>query len=594
MKMKKIQMLTLQSQPRQQEYELLWDISVHIFGSTPTTVISSTADALLETLSALLRRGNVFIIAAEPECYLELKSKLINGLGYTPHVRTHILSQPGFKEPDQISYDDAAFPVGAATFLSDNGGFNGFALHCGKQDILMLPLSLPLLIQQQEQLFEHFSRRSRTAQPSETLEQMLNKLSQGTQYGDPICPESLVPYVPEPMHTAAPARAKVIPMRPPQPSVHKKKTMRRVRTAIAAGMVALTMLSSLLFSAHAQADEIPVANAEAADLEFDLPSGVDILHQVLSPAFQLANQVVTNLPGITRPTARPPGSAGGRPPGSSAGGMFTFQVAGFGHGVGMSQMGAIEFARRGWTAEQILLHYFYAPGITIARDLSPPAYIIHEGRRFELHEYIARITYREIGTPNNVPREAMIAQMIAAYSIAKRNNFRTTEVNQHILSDADWDSNWARQFHQPMLEMARQAAGRYVAFNGRVANTLYFASSAGRTASAQWAWGGQHPPSPYLIGGRQSPETVDRSTVQLTPGQIRTKVNNHNARFPGNHITLCNNPSQWIRIISHCLAGYVERIQIGDRIITGGQARMRLFGARVVRSHAFTVSFSAR
>src|SRR3954465_6008625 len=37
---------------------------------------------------------------------------------------------------------------------------------------------------------------------------------------------------------------------------------------------------------------------------------------------------------------------------------FTIRGAGFGHGVGMSQYGALGYAQHGWTAAQILNHYY--------------------------------------------------------------------------------------------------------------------------------------------------------------------------------------------------------------------------------------------
>ena len=39
-------------------------------------------------------------------------------------------------------------------------------------------------------------------------------------------------------------------------------------------------------------------------------------------------------------------------------GTFTFQVKGYGHGVGLSQYGADYLARQGSTFDQILLHYY--------------------------------------------------------------------------------------------------------------------------------------------------------------------------------------------------------------------------------------------
>lgn len=45
---------------------------------------------------------------------------------------------------------------------------------------------------------------------------------------------------------------------------------------------------------------------------------------------------------------------------------FTVTTRGYGHGVGLSQQGAILYAKQGWTAEQILAHFF--PGTTLIKN----------------------------------------------------------------------------------------------------------------------------------------------------------------------------------------------------------------------------------
>ena len=60
-------------------------------------------------------------------------------------------------------------------------------------------------------------------------------------------------------------------------------------------------------------------------------------------------------------TASQPISSGASIPFS--GGYFIFQGKGWGHGVGMSQYGAMNLAKSGWNAEKILTHYF--PGTKI-------------------------------------------------------------------------------------------------------------------------------------------------------------------------------------------------------------------------------------
>jgi stage II sporulation protein D len=62
-----------------------------------------------------------------------------------------------------------------------------------------------------------------------------------------------------------------------------------------------------------------------------------------------------------------PASAG-RPPRRPAG-HFVFHGSGYGHGIGMSQYGALGLARRGWPAGKIVRHYYR--GVTVAPR--PPA-----------------------------------------------------------------------------------------------------------------------------------------------------------------------------------------------------------------------------
>ena len=44
-------------------------------------------------------------------------------------------------------------------------------------------------------------------------------------------------------------------------------------------------------------------------------------------------------------------------------GVWRLEGGGFGHGAGLSQAGAIDLARRGWSSERILQHYY--PGTAL-------------------------------------------------------------------------------------------------------------------------------------------------------------------------------------------------------------------------------------
>ena len=112
---------------------------------------------------------------------------------------------------------------------------------------------------------------------------------------------------------------------------------------------------------------------------------------------------------------------------SSKTGTFVFTVYGYGHGVGMSQNGASEYARRGWTYKQILLHYYNNPGISLVKDSNLPSTVTYNGKRYSLAEYLGKTAYAEVGP--SAPLESIKSQMVAIYTYAKRQNFKMTTSN---------------------------------------------------------------------------------------------------------------------------------------------------------------------
>ena len=96
---------------------------------------------------------------------------------------------------------------------------------------------------------------------------------------------------------------------------------------------------------------------------------------------------------------------------SSKTGTFVFTVYGYGHGVGMSQNGASEYARRGWTYKQILLHYYNNPGISLVKDSNLPSTVTYNGKSYSLAEYLGKTAYAEVGP--SAPLESIKSQMVA-------------------------------------------------------------------------------------------------------------------------------------------------------------------------------------
>lgn len=274
---------------------------------------------------------------------------------------------------------------------------------------------------------------------------------------------------------------------------------------------------------------------------------------------------------------------------SSKTGTFVFAVYGYGHGVGMSQNGASEYARRGWTYKQILLHYYNNPGISLVKDSNLPSTVTYNGNSYSLAEYLGKTAYAEVGP--SAPLESIKSQMVAIYTYAKRQNFKMTTSNHAFRESYAGTSS--------SIENAIKATlGEYLAYYGSPAFTPYFSTAAGKTASSANVWGGSQNSYPYLAGGRTSPEGDVKRTLTISSEDLRKKVEAYNAKVDSSkRITLQSDPAQWIKILEHDSArgsscGYISSLKIGNQTMRGNAFRLNIMGAAVLRSHCFTFTYT--
>lgn len=289
----------------------------------------------------------------------------------------------------------------------------------------------------------------------------------------------------------------------------------------------------------------------------------------------------------TKPTQKPTESTTRHS--SSKTGTFVFTVYGYGHGVGMSQNGASEYARRGWTYKQILLHYYNNPGISLVKDSNLPSKVTYNGKSYSLAEYLGKTAYAEVGP--SAPLESIKSQMVAIYTYAKRQNFKMTTSNHAFRESYAGTSS--------SIENAIKATlGEYLAYYGSPAFTPYFSTAAGKTASSANVWGGSQSSYPYLAGGRTSPEGNVKRTLTISSEELRKKVEAYNAKVDSSkRITLQSDPAQWIKILEHDSArgsscGYISSMKIGNKTMRGNAFRLNIMGAAVLRSHCFTFTYT--
>ena len=289
----------------------------------------------------------------------------------------------------------------------------------------------------------------------------------------------------------------------------------------------------------------------------------------------------------TKPTQRPTETTTRHS--SSKTGTFVFTVYGYGHGVGMSQNGASEYARRGWTYKQILLHYYNNPGISLVKDSKLPSKVTYNGKSYSLAEYLGKTAYAEVGP--SAPLESIKSQMVAIYTYAKRQNFKMTTSNHAFRESYAGTSS--------SIENAIKATlGEYLAYYGSPAFTPYFSTAAGKSSSSANVWGGSQNSYPYLAGGRTSPEGNVKRTLTISSEELRKKVEAYNAKVDSSkRITLQSNPAQWIKILEHDSArgsscGYISSMRIGNQTMRGNAFRLNIMGAATLRSHCFTFTYT--
>ncbi len=279
-----------------------------------------------------------------------------------------------------------------------------------------------------------------------------------------------------------------------------------------------------------------------------------------------------------KPTTAPISAAGG-----SYSGDFVFTVYGYGHGVGMSQEGALAFSKQGKSYSYILAHYY--PGTKLeSSDSAMPERITFGGVDYPLVEYLCRSVVAEIGGCTSATKEAIKAQAVAIYTYAKRYSFKIS-ASQHAF-------NKTYNYEGTALEAAvKEVVGVWLSYNSKPAMTTYYAMSAGKTTKASTVWsGGTYP---YLEQAVDSPQDKNcknyKTTYKISAQEFKALMQKNLG------IELEGSPENWIKIMSHDSAvnnsiGYVTKMRVGTKTISGAAFRGTAMKYKI-RSHCFTVKY---
>jgi stage II sporulation protein D len=171
--------------------------------------------------------------------------------------------------------------------------------------------------------------------------------------------------------------------------------------------------------------------------------------------------------------------------------------AGSGHGVGLSQDGALGYAEHGWSYRAILAHYYSGTSLGPVSPRTPVRVLIGSRvHRMALETYVRGVVSAEM--PAGWPLAALEAQAVASRTYALTAHAGGTRFD--VYSDTRSQVYRGRAAYTPQTDAAVAAtAGQVVTYAGQPAITYFFASSGGRTENVENAWPGSEP-EPWLKG----------------------------------------------------------------------------------------------
>jgi SpoIID/LytB domain protein len=171
--------------------------------------------------------------------------------------------------------------------------------------------------------------------------------------------------------------------------------------------------------------------------------------------------------------------------------------AGDGHGVGMSQEGALGYAQRGYSCGAILEHYY--AGTTLGQ--APPGAYVRvlvgsKVQRIPLERYVRGVVAAEM--PSSWPAATLEAQAVASRTYALTAHAGASRFDVYSDTRSQVYRGVAAETPQSNAAVAA-TAGQIVTYAGKPAITYFYASSGGMTENVENVFLGSVP-EPWLKG----------------------------------------------------------------------------------------------
>ncbi len=170
---------------------------------------------------------------------------------------------------------------------------------------------------------------------------------------------------------------------------------------------------------------------------------------------------------------------------------------GDGHGVGMSQDGALGYAEHGYSYQAILAHYYTGTALAkVSQQTKVTVLIGGKVKALPLETYVRGVVGAEM--PSSWPLAALEAQAVASRTYALTDHAGGSRFD--VYADTRSQVFLGAKAHTAQTNAAVAAtAGQIVTYSGQPAITYFFASSGGMTESVQNAFPGAAA-QPWLRG----------------------------------------------------------------------------------------------
>jgi SpoIID/LytB domain protein len=184
---------------------------------------------------------------------------------------------------------------------------------------------------------------------------------------------------------------------------------------------------------------------------------------------------------------------------------LVIEGAGEGHGVGMSQDGALGYAQHGWSDAAILAHYYTGTALGQApAGFQVKVLVGAKVEKVPLERYVRGVVSAEM--PSSWPAAALEAQAIASRTYALAADAGGSRFDVYSDTRSQMYRGVAAETASTNAAVAA-TAGQIVTYAGQPAITYYFASSGGMTEDVQDSFLGSTP-EPWLLGVPDAYETA--------------------------------------------------------------------------------------